>query len=200
MVRLNEGRLFCLIRATSMDKYLKTRFSFASHVHFLFTMCLVFLLTACDEKKAKEIEWQLPLSVPYDPHASNKGDTLPDWASTTQGEARFTFLQKSTARRFSVKVSNGDEVAMQHWQLHVQGLSYGLRIKDHTFINDTEADNPAAFVALYRDGTLVHKGWLYQKSPELFGADNLDWKLWLEGGNMPPSSQEDDTSSLSSAG
>ncbi|MDX8384645.1 MAG: DUF2155 domain-containing protein [Ghiorsea sp.] len=184
--------VFLFNRVESMNKYSKTRLFLASHVQLLLIMCLFFLLTACDEKKAQEIEWQLPLSVPYDPHASNKGDTLPIWATTTQGEARFTFLQKSTARKFSVSVNNGDEVSLQHWQLHVQGLSFGLRIKDHTFINDSEVNNPAAFVALYRDGTLVYRGWLYQKFPELFGADNLDWKLWLEEASMPPSSQEGD--------
>jgi len=158
----------------------------------LLMLSLTIMLAACDGEKSKEIVWQLPLSVPHDPHASGKGNQLPEWATLVQGSVNIVFLQKSTARTFAVDVTNGDEVGLQHWQLHLQGIAYGLRIKDNVFINDATVDNPAAFVSLYRDGALEYEGWLYKDFPELFGIDNSDWKIWLNEVSMPPSSQEGD--------
>ncbi len=159
----------------------------------LLGLCLAMFLTACDGEKAGEIEWQLPLSVPNDPHASGKGNDLPDWATTLEGKASLVFLEKSTARTFTVELENGSKDILNGWVVELQGLAHGLRIKDHTFINDENMTNPAAFVSLYYSDTMVYEGWLYRDFPELFGMDNSDWKVWIKDVTMPPSSQEDDT-------
>jgi len=156
---------------------------------------LAVFLTACDGEKAKEIEWQLPLSVPVDPHASSKGKQLPEWATNIQGKAKIVFLEKATARTFAVELENSSQEESQHWTIQLQGLAQGLRIKDRIFINDAEVSNPAAFVILYRDDALVYEGWLYKDFPELFGMDNSHWKVWVEAVTMPTSSQEDDKES-----
>ena len=165
---------------------------------------LMFLLaigvTACDGEKAKEIEWQLPLSVPTDPHASSEGNQLPEWASTIEGHAKIVFLEKSTTRIFEVELTNGSKQTVNNWTVELQGLAQGLRVKGHAFINDEHVNNPAGFVTLHDGDALIYKGWLYQDFPELFGMDNSHWKVWINDVTMPPSSPEDETGSLSSAG
>ncbi len=158
---------------------------------FAFGLCM--FLNACDGEKAREIEWQLPLSVPDDPHASTEGNQLPEWATLEKGKSTIIFLQKSTARLFSVELENGSEKKLGNWKIQLQGLAQGLRVKGHAFINDEQVSNPAAFVSLYLNDTLAYKGWLYQNFPELFGMDNSDWKVWIEDVTMPPSLQRDDT-------
>jgi len=153
---------------------------------------LAMLITACDGEKSREIEWQLPLSVPEDPHGSHQGKQLPEWAMNISGKAKIMFLKKSTARTFAVALNNGDEVVEGDWRVHVQGIAFGLRLQGNTFINDDKVHNPAAFVALYQGQILMYEGWLYQDFPELFGMDNSDWKVWLEEVTMPQSSQEGD--------
>ena len=162
-------------------------------VRALLTFCMALTFTACDGEKAKEIEWQLPLSVPADPHASSKGKQLPEWATLVQGNATVVLLEKSTARLFAVTLENGSEAKSNDWTVHLQGLAQGIRIKDHTFINDEQVQNPAGFVTLYYQDTKMYEGWLYQEFPELFGMDNSDWKVWIKDVTMPPSSQEDAT-------
>jgi len=159
----------------------------------LLSLGLVMFLTACDGEKSKEIEWQLPLSVPNDPHASSKGRQFPEWATHIQGKAKLVFLEKSTARTFAVELENGSQEKFSSWTIQLQGVAQGLRIKANTFINDAEVSNPAAFVVLYQDDTLMYEGWLYKDFPELFGMDNSHWKVWLEEVIMPPSSKEEAT-------
>ena len=151
---------------------------------------LAFATTACDGQKIEEIEWQLPLSVPVYPHASNLGKDLPEWASTKEGHAKVVFLKKSTARTFGVTVENKASQVINGWTVEILGLASGLRIKDKTFINDESISNPAAYLALYQGQKLEYKGWVYQDFPELFGMDNLDWKVWIEDVTMPQVSQE----------
>ncbi|MDQ6989414.1 MAG: DUF2155 domain-containing protein [Mariprofundaceae bacterium] len=150
------------------------------------------LFSACEREKSREIEWQLPLSVPDDPHASSKGNQLPGWAVNTVGTAKLVFLKKSTARMFAVAIDNGSETNQDIWRVELQGLAFGLRLKGRTFIDDTNISNPAAFVRLFQEETLMYEGWLYRDFPELFGMDNSDWKVWLEEVTVPPSSLEDD--------
>ena len=169
-------------------------------VRFVLAVMLTFTFTACDGEKAKEIEWQLPLSVPTDPHASSEGNQLPEWATTVQGHAKIVFLEKSTARINVVDIENGSKGTFKNWTVQLQGLAQGLRVKGHTFINDENVSNPAGFVTLYDGKSLMYEGWLYQNFPELFGMDNSRWKVWIKDVTMPPSPQEDDTGSLSSAG
>jgi len=158
----------------------------------LFALSFAILLTACDGEKSKEIEWQLPLSVPDDPHAATSGNELPDWATHIEGKAKVVLLQKSTTRLFAVEVKQGDAQVSGNWEVALLGLAQGLRLKGHTFINDDSVSNPAAYVRLTLAGKEMYKGWLYQDFPELFGMDNSDWKVWIEDVTMPPSSQEDD--------
>jgi hypothetical protein len=162
-------------------------------VRQLLALSLAVSLTACDREKTKEIEWQLPLSVPTDPHASSKGNVLPEWATSVQGKAKIFFLEKPTARTFAVELENGSTETFNEWTIHLQGLAQGLRVKDHTFINDEKMHNPAGFVTLYYRDAMMYEGWLYQDFPELFGMDNLDWKVRIKDVTMPPSSQEDET-------
>ncbi|MDX8388493.1 MAG: DUF2155 domain-containing protein [Ghiorsea sp.] len=156
-------------------------------------MSLAIFLTACDREETKTIEWQLPLSVPTDPHASSKGNQLPEWATLAEGKATVFFLEKSTTRTFEVEIRNGNTKKSKDWTIQLQGLAQGLRIKDHTFINDENMHNPAGFVTLHYRDAVMYEGWLYQDFPELFGMDNSDWKVRIKEVTMPPSSQEDDT-------
>ncbi|MDQ7004190.1 MAG: DUF2155 domain-containing protein [Ghiorsea sp.] len=149
-------------------------------------------LTSCDGEKSKEIAWQLPLSVPDDPHAATAGHKLPDWATKIEGKVKIVFLQKSTTRLFAVEVEKGNTQTSGDWQVMLLGLAEGLRIKGHTLINDENVANPAAYVRLTLSGEKMYEGWLYRDFPELFGMDNLDWKVWLEDVTMPPSSREGD--------
>jgi len=158
----------------------------------LLVISMTMVLTACDGEKSKEIEWQLPLSVPDDPHASNVGNELPEWATAIEGKAKIVFLQKSTTSIFAVEVENGHSTKRSNWDVELLGLAQGLRVKGHTFINDTEVDNLAAYVRLSHEGKMMYEGWLYKDFPELFGMDNSDWKVWLENVTMPPSLQGDE--------
>ncbi|MDX8381100.1 MAG: DUF2155 domain-containing protein [Ghiorsea sp.] len=149
-------------------------------------------LTSCDGEKSQEIKWQLPLSVPDDPHASNVGNELPEWATTIEGKAKIVFLKKSTTKLFSVEVESSHSTRLGNWNVELLGLAQGLRVKGHTFINDAKVANPAAYVRLSLEGKVMYEGWLYQDFPELFGMDNSDWKVWIENVIMPPSLQRDD--------
>jgi hypothetical protein len=158
-------------------------------VRALLALSLAMFLTACEQEKSKEIEWQLPLSVPDDPHAANLGNELPAWAEQAQGKAKIVFLQKSTARLSSVDIEHGNSSKLGSWQVELLGLAHGLRVKGHTFIDDKKVTNPAAYVRLSLQQKIMYEGWLYQDFPELFGMDNSDWKVWVEDVTMPPLSQ-----------
>ncbi len=158
-------------------------------VRLLLGLSLVMVLTACEQEKSQDIKWQLPLSVPDDPHAANVGNTLPDWAKQSVGMAKIVFLQKSTARLSSVALENGKANELGNWRIELLGLAQGLRVKGHTFINDEQVANPAAYVRLSLSNKVMYEGWLYQDFPELFGMDNSDWKVWVEDVTMPPLSQ-----------
>ncbi len=154
----------------------------------LLALSLSMLLVACESENSQEIEWQLPLSVPDDPHAATAGNELPDWATKIEGKTKVVFLQKPTARLFAVELERGSIQISGDWQVELLGLAHGLRVKGHTFINDENIANPAAYVRLTLSGETLYEGWLYQDFPELFGMDNSDWKVWIEDVTMPPSS------------
>ncbi len=168
----------------------------------IFALAFLALVSGCEVEQSKEIEWQLPLSVPDDPHAATTGNTLPKWATLIEGSASLVFLHKSTTRLSQIELENGNKAKLGDWYIELLGLASGLRVKGHTFINDEAIANPAAFVRLSLVNKVVYEGWLYQEFPELFGMDNLYWKVWVKDITMPPSSQEDgkNKSSLSSAG
>ncbi len=159
-------------------------------------------MTACEQQQSKQIEWQLPLEAPEDPHgAQSRSNTIPDWAVARQGEAEIAWLQKNTSKIFTSKLTLGGGTRVQNWDIQLLGLASGLRVKNSSFLNDENVDNPAALVDIRQDGKLIYRGWLYEKFPELFGMDNSEWKVWLKGITLRPASIETDkTGSLSSAG
>jgi len=158
----------------------------ASHSIFLrYGLLLVFLFfTACGQQKSEQIEWQLPLSAPSDPHGAMVRQALPDWASVQQGNASLMLLQKSTARIFPLELDMGGESGTMDVHVNLLGLSSGLRLKSGSYIDDENVHNPAAFVEVSLADKVIYRGWLYQEFPELFGPDMADWKLWLKHINI----------------
>ncbi|OIO67026.1 MAG: DUF2155 domain-containing protein [Zetaproteobacteria bacterium CG1_02_53_45] len=146
-------------------------------------LCAVALLmfSGCEQKQAEQIEWQLPLEAPEDPHGSQNIDAVPDWAVALPGEAELVWLEKSTTKLTSLTVSLGTAAQLGEWDIQLLGLASGLRVKNSAFLNDENVHNPAAFVQLSKDGKVYYRGWLYENFPELFGMDNLEWKVWLKG-------------------
>ena len=150
-------------------------------------LCLSLFLTACEQKQAEQIQWQLPLAAPEDPHGSRQHiNTVPEWAVARQGEAEIVWLEKNTTHRFTTKVALGGGSHLKNWDIQLLGLASGLRVKNSTFINDENVDNAAALVELRQDGEVVYRGWLYEQFPELFGMDNPEWKVWLKGITLRP--------------
>jgi len=147
------------------------------------------MLSACEQQKPEQIQWQLPLEAPADPHSSNQNVTVPDWAIARQGEAELVWLQKTTTRITHAKLALGGRTSIQDWDIRLLGLASGLRVKNKAFLNDENVDNPAALVEINRDGKLIYRGWLYENFPELFGLDDPEWKVWLKGITLRPASQ-----------
>jgi len=146
------------------------------------------MLSACEQKQPDQIQWQLPLQAPDDPHGSNDNATVPEWASVLQGEAEVVWLQKNTTKLFTTKLAIGGSAMVQNWEIHLLGLASGLRVQNKAFLNDENVDNPAAFVEVSHDGKTVYRGWLYEKFPELFGMDDPEWKIWLKDITLRPAS------------
>jgi len=147
------------------------------------------MLSACEQQKPEQIQWQLPLDVPVDPHNSSQNVPIPGWAVTRQGEAEFVWLQKTTTRVSHSKLALGGRTTVHGWDIRLLGLASGLRIKNKAFLNDENVDNAAALVEISRDGKTTYRGWLYEKFPELFGLDDPEWKVWLKGITLRPASQ-----------
>ncbi|MDQ6982486.1 MAG: DUF2155 domain-containing protein [Mariprofundus sp.] len=146
------------------------------------------MLSACEQQQPDQIQWQLPLQAPDDPHGSNDGAAVPEWASTLQGEAEVVWLQKSTTKVLTTKLVMGSSAMVQNWEIHLLGLASGLRVHNKAFLNDENVDNPAAFVEVSRNGKSMYRGWLYKKFPELFGMDDPEWKIWLKDITLRPAS------------
>ncbi|WP_100265855.1 DUF2155 domain-containing protein [Mariprofundus ferrinatatus] len=163
---------------------------FNSVVLLLLVFAMGLLLTGCEQEKANQIEWQLPLEKKQDPHSGQVADAVPEWAALQRGEAEFVWLEKATARLHSSTVASGGVAEFSGWEIRLLGLATGLRTENRAFLNDGNVDNPAAFVVISRDGEIHYRGWLYQKFPELFGMDDPAWKVWLKGITLRPASQE----------
>jgi len=150
------------------------------------------LLGGCDSRQqADQIEWQLPLEAPSDPHGTQmESHALPEWASQRQGAAEVVWLQKSTTRTFKVKVPMGEQAEVEGWKVQLLGLAEGLRIQSGAFLDDPNVHNAAAFVEISRDGNVAYRGWLYEDFPELFGLDDPEWKVWLKTISVQPASKE----------
>jgi hypothetical protein len=143
-------------------------------------------LAACEQQKPEQIQWQLPLEAPADPHSSNRLIDVPDWAASRPGQAELVWLQKTTTRVHHVTLALGGRTSLQDWDIRLLGLASGLRIKNKAFLNDENVDNAAALVEISRNGKIVYRGWLYEKFPELFGLDDPEWKVWLKGITLRP--------------
>ena len=163
-------------------------------------LLVLILCSGCEQQKENSIQWQLPLEAPEDMHRSKGDATLPAWASDMQGDIKLVFLQKNTAQTKVVSVVKGQVVHTGDWQINVLGLASGLRIDHGAFLNDKSVHNAAAFVELKLKDKLLYRGWLFQAFPELFGLDHPSWKVWLKEVNIHPSSSEEKSGSLSSAG
>jgi len=150
------------------------------------------LLSGCDSRQqVDQIEWQLPLEAPSDPHGTQMdAHALPEWASQRQGTAEIVWLQKSTTRVFTVKMAMGEQAEVEGWKIRLLGLAEGLRIQSGAFLDDPNVHNAAAFVEISRDGNVAYRGWLYEEFPELFGLDDPEWKVWLKTISVQPASQE----------
>ncbi len=158
-------------------------------------------LNGCDNEKTTQIDWQLPLAAPDDPHGAQADQPLPDWAEQVTGSAELVLLQKDKARLFNVGLESGQEVVFQDMHFRLLGLAEGLRMKSGTYIEDKNVHNPAAFVEISRQGRQVYRGWLYQEFPELFGPDMANWKVSLHGVVItPPEIQTDSDISESITG
>ncbi|GAV20602.1 hypothetical protein MMIC_P1573 [Mariprofundus micogutta] len=153
----------------------------------LFAVALL-MLSACEQKQAEQIEWQLPLEAQEDPHGSQNLAVVPDWAVAIPGEAELVWLEKSTTKTIPSIVSLGTATQVNGWDVQLLGLATGLRVENSAFLNDENVHNPAAFVQISKDGDIHYRGWLYQNFPELFGMDNLEWKVWLKGITLRPAS------------
>jgi hypothetical protein len=148
------------------------------------------LLSSCNQQKTEQIQWQLPLATPQDPHGANVTQTLPDWAAAEHGSADIALLHTNTAEVFDVSVSEGPPVISNGFSIQLLGLAQGLRIKSGAFIDDKNVHNPAAFVEISKDGKVIYHGWLYQDFPELFGPDIVEWKIWAKDISIQSSSAQ----------
>ena len=144
-------------------------------------LLLVLLCVACGQDEKQQIDWQLPLATPNDPHGSAVNQPIPQWAESALGSAELALLQKDTARLFTVQLESGMDVVFKDTHFRLLGLANGLRMKSGSYIDDKNVHNPAAFVEVSRAGRQIYRGWLYQEFPELFGPDMDNWKLWLRG-------------------
>jgi len=151
------------------------------------------LLGGCDDEKTSQIDWQLPLAAPEDPHGASADQALPQWAGLAMGSAELVLLQKNTARRFTLKLESGVETDFQGMHFRLLGLAEGLRLKSGSYIEDKNVHNPAAFVEISRDDRQIYRGWLYQEFPELFGPDMENWKLWLHAITVTPADTQQDS-------
>ncbi|HXH71573.1 MAG TPA: DUF2155 domain-containing protein [Mariprofundaceae bacterium] len=160
---------------------------------FLVALLLAASLAGCgnQEKPEEQLQWQIPLEAPADPHGTQVDEqALPEWATSQHGSASLVWLQKTTTRTFEMKLSMGEEADLQGWKVKLLGLAKGLRIQSGAFLDDPNVDNAAAFVEISRDGKVAYRGWLYADFPEMFGLDDPEWKLWLKTISVQPASQE----------
>jgi len=152
---------------------------FARFLVVLSIAALPVLFSGCGDEKTEQIDWQLPLAAPDDPHGATISQPLPGWAEQATGSAELALLQKDTARLFTVGLESGLEVEFRDMHFRLLGLAEGLRMKSGAYIEDENVHNPAAFVEISRKGRQIYRGWLYQEFPELFGPDMANWKVSL---------------------
>jgi hypothetical protein len=149
------------------------------------------MVTGCEQEQVEQIQWQLPLGAPEDPHGSKHSvSTVPYWATVRHGEAEVVWLEKNTTLKMSTKTALGGTSHLEDWSIRLLGLATGLRVKDGAFLNDENVDNAAALVEIRHNDDLMYRGWLYEKFPELFSMDDPEWKVWLKGITLRPASKK----------
>jgi hypothetical protein len=162
---------------------------------------LVSGMAACGKDDDEQIQWQLPLTVPPDPHGSEISDALPEWAQQAAGAAHIEALAKDEARSNSMQIAMGDSASAFGINIELLGLARGLRMKSGAYIDDTNVHNPAAFIEVKEDDAVLYRGWLYQEFPEMFGPDLVKVKLLLKSVTFKEAETTDDQQSArSSAG
>ena len=150
------------------------------------------MVTACEQEQVEQIQWQLPLEAPEDPHGGKHSVVMvPDWATVRSGEAEVVWLQKNTTHKLSTVTALGGISHVEDWDIRLLGLATGLRVKDRAFLNDENVDNAAALVEIRRGGKIMYRGWLYEKFPELFSMDDPEWKVWLKGITLRPAVEKE---------
>lgn len=158
-------------------------------------------LAACGKDDGEQIQWQLPLTVPPDPHGSAISDELPEWAQHAVGEAHIEALAKDEARSSDMHVAMGDSASAYGLSIELLGLARGLRMKSGAYIDDANVHNPAAFIEVKEGDVVLYRGWLYQEFPELFGPDLAKAKLLLKAVTFGEArTKEGQQSARSSAG
>ncbi len=143
-------------------------------------LLLALALPGCSQNESQQIDWQLPLAAPNDPHGASANQMLPEWAAMARGSAELVLLQKNTALSATLQLVSDMDVDFKGMHFRLLGLADGLRLKSGSYIDDKNVHNPAAFVEISRDKRQIYRGWLYQEFPELFGPDMANWKLWLK--------------------
>ena len=155
----------------------------------LLLLSIALLGTAC-EQQTEQIEWQMPLEAPEDPHGNQQAYAeVPEWAATRLGEAEIAWLNKHTTKIHASRTALGGISKVGDLDIRLLGLASGLRVKNGAFLDDENVDNPAAFVEISHRGKIIYRGWLYEKFPEMFGMDDPDWKVWLKGISIRPTEE-----------
>ncbi|MDX8411487.1 MAG: DUF2155 domain-containing protein [Mariprofundaceae bacterium] len=164
-------------------------------------LALVSGMAACGKDDGEQIQWQLPLTVPPDPHGAAISDALPEWAQQATGEAYIEALAKDEARSSNMQLSMGGSASAFGINIELLGLARGLRMKSGAYIDDTNVHNPAAFIEVKEGDAVLYRGWLYQEFPEMFGPDLAKVKLLLKSVSLEEAETTDDQQSArSSAG
>jgi hypothetical protein len=153
----------------------------------------VLMVSDCEQQQIEQIQWQMPLGAPEDPHGSSHSvsSTVPYWATVRQGDAEVVWLQKNTTLKMSTKTALGGVSHVEGWNIRLLVLATGLSVKDKAFLNDKNVDNAAALVEIRHGGKIMYRGWLYEKFPELFSMDDPEWKVWLKGITLRPASKKE---------
>jgi len=91
--------------------------------------CLI--IAGCGQQQSEQIEWQLPLSAPVDPHGARVQQALPAWLAEQAGHASFVLLQKSTTRLVSMDLDIGnDGPDMADWKLWLKNINIQVPAED----------------------------------------------------------------------
>ena len=164
-------------------------------------LALLVGLTACGKDNDEQIQWQLPLTVPPDPHGATISVELPEWAQQASGAASFEALAKDEGRSVHMEIVMGANASAYGHEIALLGLARGLRMKSGAYIDDADVHNPAAFIEVKEGDAVLYRGWIYQEFPEMFGPDLAKVKLLLKSVTLEETQTKENTQGArSSAG